>query len=268
MIKFIILKLINLIFFFSFKKKFRLQLYLKNIIENNLYKKKINNKNISFYIENPHCLKRYSSILTKEKKTIIWLNKMKNKDILWDIGANIGIYSLYAAVIKKVKVVSFEPMSNSYNVLLKNIDINNLNKKIYSYPVALGDKNKIGFSIYNSNHAASARHLITDNFKKLRKNFENIIILKPDFFKKIPQPSHIKIDTDGNEIKILKELRAILKSKKTKEICVEIEQNSHFKKNKNTIFNILKMNNFINYDYDKLTIGYNYFFKRFDDSKK
>jgi FkbM family methyltransferase len=267
MIKFIIQKLVNLIFFFSFKKKFELQVYLKNIIENKYYKKKINNKNINFYIENPHCLKRYSSILTKEKKTITWLNKMKSKDILWDIGANIGIYSLYAALIKKVKVVSFEPMSNSYNVLLKNIDINNLNKKIYSYPVALGDKNRIGFSIYDSNHAASARHVITNNLIKLKKNFENIIILKPDFFKKIPQPSHIKIDTDGNEIKILKELRAILKSKKTREICIEIEQNSHFKKDKNTIFKILKINNFTNYDYEKLTIGYNYFFKRLDDSK-
>jgi hypothetical protein len=48
MIKFIIQKLVNLIFFFSFKKKFRLQIYLKNIIENKYYKERINKKKYHF----------------------------------------------------------------------------------------------------------------------------------------------------------------------------------------------------------------------------
>jgi FkbM family methyltransferase len=262
MIKFIISKLINLSFFFLFKKKYAIQIYLKKIIESRYFEKKINDKKIFFFVDNYHCLKRYKTILTKEKKTIIWLNKMKKKDILWDIGANVGIYSLYAAIIKKAKVISFEPMSNSYNVLLKNIDINNLNKKIYTYPIALGNKNENGFSIYRSNHAASARHMLINNLEKIKRKFENVIILKPDFFNKISQPSHIKIDTDGNEIKILKGLKIILKSKKTKEVCIEIEQNNSYEKNKDIIFKILKKNNFINYDYEKLTIGYNYFFKK------
>jgi FkbM family methyltransferase len=268
MIKFLISKIVDCLLFFSFQKRYALQIYLKKILENRYYEKIIKTKKIYFFIDNYHCLKRYSTILTKEKKTITWLNRMKSNDILWDIGANVGIYSLYAAIIKRVKVISFEPMSNSYNVLLKNININNLSEKIYTYPIALGDKNRIGFSIYNSNHAASARHLIINSLKKLKRKFESIIILKPNFFKEIPQPSHIKIDTDGNEIKILKELKTILKSRKTKEICIEIEHTGDFEKYKKIIFKILKINNFINYDYERLTIGCNYFFKRPKNSEK
>lgn len=262
MIKFLILKIINIIFFFSFDKKYYLKIYIANILNKKFYISNIKNKNIYFHIENKHCLQRYKTILTKEKKTIQWLNKMNKNDVLWDIGANIGIYTLYAAIIKKVKVVSFEPMSNSYNTLIRNIDINGQNKKIFTYPVALGSKNETGLSIYKSNHSGSARHSIVNNSKNLKKNFENIIILKPEFFKKIPKPSYIKIDTDGNEITILKNLSKILRSKNIKEICLEIEQDHKFKNNKNFIKKFLKKYNFIEYDYEKLSIGFNIFLKK------
>jgi FkbM family methyltransferase len=262
MIKFIILTLINIFFFFSFHKKYYLKIYLTNILNKKFFVSKIKKKIIFFFLENSHCLQRYKTILTKEKKTIQWLNKIKQNEILWDIGANIGIYSLYASKIRNAKVVCFEPMSNSYNTLIKNIEINALNKKILAYPVALGAVNEPGFSIYESNHSASARHVITNNNIQLRKKFESIIILKPNFFKKLPKPTHIKIDTDGNEINILNNLNKILMSKYVKEICLEIEQDSNFENNKTIIKKFLKKFNFENYDYEKLSIGFNFFFKK------
>ena len=38
---------------------------------------------------------------------------MKRNDIFWDIGANVGIYSIYAAKLNNLKVISFEPIASS-----------------------------------------------------------------------------------------------------------------------------------------------------------
>ena len=51
--------------------------------------------------------------------------------IFWDIGANIGIYSIYAALKHQhIQVVSFEPSTSNLRILSRNISINNLDEKI------------------------------------------------------------------------------------------------------------------------------------------
>ena len=70
--------------------------------------------------------------------TIEWINnfkkdyKNKSKDIIfWDIGSNIGLFSLYAAKIhKNCKVYSFEPSTSNLRILSRNIDINDLSERI------------------------------------------------------------------------------------------------------------------------------------------
>ena len=59
-------------------------------------KKKIlfaNNTEQKTYIKN-----RVDRILSKEPETIEWINSFENDSIFFDIGANIGIYTLYSAI--------------------------------------------------------------------------------------------------------------------------------------------------------------------------
>ena len=75
-----------------------------------------------------------------ESKNFIWsrawnyklINNFKNDQIkYWDIGANIGLYSIYSALAHKdIKVISFEPSTSNLRVLSRNISINNLSDKI------------------------------------------------------------------------------------------------------------------------------------------
>ena len=55
-------------------------------------------------------------------------NFLKEGDIFLDIGANVGLFSLYAA--KKVgstgSVIAFEPAYDTYNRLLENCELNKL----------------------------------------------------------------------------------------------------------------------------------------------
>jgi hypothetical protein len=49
---------------------------------------------------------RANTLLTKEPDTIEWINSFEKEDVFWDIGANNGNYSLYAA-IKGIQVMAF-----------------------------------------------------------------------------------------------------------------------------------------------------------------
>ena len=65
------------------------------------YSIKINNRNIEFFCPSLRTHSRVYSIFTKEPETLDWIDNFRpynNEIIFWDIGANIGLYSIYASV--------------------------------------------------------------------------------------------------------------------------------------------------------------------------
>ena len=52
---------------------------------------------------------RVETLLTKEPDTIEWIDEFEENSVFWDIGANVGTYSLYAGLKKKIEVLAFEP---------------------------------------------------------------------------------------------------------------------------------------------------------------
>ena len=89
---------------------------------------------------------RATSFEKKEPETLNWIKTFEKNDNLIDVGANIGIYSLYAAY-KGINVVSVEPDALNYALLNLNIRINNYGDKIVPYSIALHDEKK--FSKFN-----------------------------------------------------------------------------------------------------------------------
>lgn len=167
---------------------------------------------------------------TKEPETLKWIDGFDKKDIFMDIGANVGVYSLYAA-LKKINVISLEPDALNYALLNINIRTNNLNKFIVPYSIALNDIEK--FSSFNISSLEWGGALNSfDNeldfrgkkFKPLHR--QGVYGLPMDaFLKRIDKyPNHIKIDVDGNEYLILKGAENTLKSKYLKSLLVELDE--------------------------------------------
>ena len=101
---FILIFYTNKIFFFLFRRNFIGWLIF--FLEEKTYRKvSINNKNkINFFIPNNLIDWRVRTIFSKEPDTIKWIDNFNSnkKIIFWDIGANIGLYSIYAACKHKI----------------------------------------------------------------------------------------------------------------------------------------------------------------------
>src|SRR6185312_15277045 len=68
-----------------------------------------------------------AGFLQHEPDTRCWIDEhVRSGDVLWDIGANIGAYTLYAGLTPNVRVVAFEPLASTYAMLADNIGLNGI----------------------------------------------------------------------------------------------------------------------------------------------
>ena len=172
---------LNKLNIFLFSKYDLLSRISDEIDESKYCYKLINRKKIKFYIPTEITHSRVQSIFAKEPETINWINNFKNNKTFWDIGANIGIYSIYAATkFTKLKIIAFEPSTSNTRTLSRNISINNFDNKIKIFPIALCNKPNI-LSKFNENrfYEGWSGSTFDNNFdadgKKLLKKILKII---------------------------------------------------------------------------------------------
>src|SRR5712691_8080567 len=94
----------------------------------------------TFAIPNPLNCFRAETFSTKEPETLEWIDAMEEESVFWDIGANVGLYSIYAAKKKSSRVYAFEPSVFNLELLARNIYLNNLSDKICLVPLAVSDR--------------------------------------------------------------------------------------------------------------------------------
>ena len=170
---------------------------------------------------------RVKSIFTKEPITIDWINKFKKNDIFWDVGANVGIYAIYAVIKSKVHAYAFEPMPLNYKSLCLNISLNKLNDKITPFCLVLNDKNMFSYLYIKWLEEGFAGvsfktpiEISIKNGLKIRQFCTNIDTLV--YKLGAPCPNYLKIDVDGNDFSVLKGAKKVIKNKKFKSLNIEI----------------------------------------------
>lgn len=175
---------------------------------------------------------RRSLACLKEPETVVWLEKsIRKNDVLFDIGANVGAYSLIAAkqAADDVQVYSFEPSFSTYEQLCRNVILNNLQDKISPYLLAVMDKTGLVDFEYRSLVGGAAEHIVALNDGNA-PDFDPIYVQRligvslDDLIGKfgLPIPTLIKLDVDGAEEAILAGAENLLKSSSLRSVLVEV----------------------------------------------
>jgi FkbM family methyltransferase len=170
---------------------------------------------LTFLTPNAHCAWRVETLDTKEPDTIAWLSRMQPGETLFDVGANMGQYALIAAK-KGLTVHAFEPESQNFALLCRNIAINNLGELVTPWPLALTNAPSLDVFHVTSLMTGGSCNSYGDavNYHLQPKQFAfkqgSMGVTLDDFTDRFGMPTHIKIDVDGFEHRVIEGAGAAL----------------------------------------------------------
>lgn len=193
---------------------------------------------INLLISSSYSLVRLRSC-SKEKHTVNWINTFSEGDVFYDIGANVGAYSLIASKLGKCeKVYSFEPVPGTFHELLLNTKLNGVDN-ILACNLCLSDSNSTSIFRLSSDLPGGALHTgINSDTNNVTSSFVCSTITLDNFIQinAADIPNHIKIDVDGAELSILKGAKNTLANNLVKTIQIEMDENGE---DYNQILNLL-----------------------------
>ena len=176
---------------------------------------------------------RVESIYKKEPWTLDWIASFGLRDVLLDCGANVGMYTIWAAATRRVRVYAFEPEAQNYALLNRNILLNGLAESVSAYCMGLTDSSglstlhiadlRVGGSCHALGEPLDFRHqplkAVFDQ-GSIAGTIDELVAARA-----IPVPTHIKIDVDGFEPKVIAGARRTLCDRSVKSLLIETNQN-------------------------------------------
>ena len=194
-------------------------------------------ENLIFFSPNSITDFRINTFYQKEPELIEWVEKFGG-GTFFDVGANIGLYSIYyAKKFSSSKVYSFECAPKNLKQLTLNVNANNVQERTYVISNPLSDNNSLSFVFESDLIEGSAstafnselEYSQSDNPNKfLTLGFSLDWLFENHLLSDIP--SLLKIDVDGIEDKILNGSKMILANKNLNSIYIEVDYLNVMKK--------------------------------------
>ena len=209
------------------------------------------NYGIKMYVDptDPHLLSMVEGKDPEQNVKEIFYENICPGDIVIDVGANIGDYTLLACtkVGTSGKILSFEPLSETFLTLERNLQLNEFTNCGY-FQKAIGEKPSLA-NLYKNNLSGTMGHLDSSlNGKNLIKKEKIEVTTIDDVLtsQHIDVVNMIKIDVEGFEHEVLLGCLQSFKENKIKKIMCEV----HYKyleskrKSAETIYDLLREHNF------------------------
>lgn len=188
----------------------------------------IRNQKILFsFVSDTWLPRRFLNVENLEPDTLTWIDEMRPNSTLWDIGANVGGYSIYAAKSKAIHVFAFEPSPFNLEFLARNIWLNNLERNITVIPIALSEfASQAPFLMKRIEWAGSGSSFGEESNSDIESEMfsYSTIGIPADKIREtfnIQLPDYLKLDVDGIEALILAGAKEVLS--KVLSVLVEVQ---------------------------------------------
>lgn len=180
--------------------------------------KTLRNDGLDFVCGTEAELYRARTLLTKEPGTIAWLKQLSLGDVFYDVGANVGCYTLYAArqVGDQGHVYAFEPHVGNALSLLRNVAANRFEQRVSVFTCAVGGSFDGGYEKFyyrdlvpgsSGSQIGEPRGEDGQLFTPLTVEMKSVVTLGTLVVGGvIKAPDLVKIDVDRNEFDILRGL--------------------------------------------------------------
>ena len=156
---------------------------------------------------------RMETFETKEPETLDWIDaRVRDGDVLFDVGGNVGIYALYAALRHpRATVVVFEPEYANLHLLRDNIIANGLDARIQVYPVSLSDRTGLSRLHVQDLTPGAAMHTESGTALTTTETGQRVVwsqgtwaVTLDDFCAQAGLwPNAMKVDVDGGESRVV-----------------------------------------------------------------
>lgn len=181
-----------------------------------------------FYTPNEQTLWRAETLFTKEPCTIAWIDTMQAGDVLYDVGANVGGYSIWASRRRGVSVYAFEPEANNYAVLCRNMRLNKVTG--FAYPFAVSKRTAFSVLYCSAEMPGGSCHTFGQPLGPDMKPRDGIPqgafgMTLGDIAHSLPAPTHLKIDVDGLEPEVIDGAERLLKDGTIRSLLIEVNTN-------------------------------------------
>ncbi len=163
--------------------------------------------------------------------TYLWdhISQVSAPFVFLDIGANQGLYTLCAARNPmSARCHAFEPVAKTFALLRKNIEINDLQQKCSLHNVAVSDETGTAELSMSSAHSGGAT---IETSRTNARNFDLKIHIDTINHHRLDEiigqddlPIIVKIDVEGFEHTVLKELMASRHAGRIQEIFYEVDE--------------------------------------------
>lgn len=154
----------------------------------------------------------------------IWHSLAKSSEVIFDVGANTGIYSLLAKCVNpNARVYAFDPVERVYEKLVKNIEINNYD--IVAEKLALSNFDGEAV-IYDDDSEHTYSVAVNKNVSVGNQSLVEVPISVMKFStyieqKKLNKIDLVKIDVETHELEVLNGMEDYLKRYKPN-ILIEV----------------------------------------------
>jgi FkbM family methyltransferase len=176
--------------------------------------------------------KRFRKAKDSDEPLVAWIRDFLPGDVFYDIGSNVGTLALLAGKVHgaKVPTFAFEPSFSTFEALVRNVMANGLLGVVHPLQVALHDRTGIESLQYQDLRAGAALHAVGEAIDYLGRPFQPVasqpvLAMRLDDLVEmfgLPVPTRIKLDVDGNELRILHGAAMTLDRPQVRDLVVEV----------------------------------------------